>query len=390
MNQMVFVIDDLKHAKLKYGRFFIQMLTSLMLISFALVFVLQMLAFKQKISNFGNGKDIYIIRDVTSAEEINSRLFENPDARKNLMELYSFIHELPETTVFSYYQQAVKLQNKQLESLAAFQSVSGDHYYARLFVDLDFIHSFSLNCESGQFFDFNSIEKDNCPVILGSNFKRYFQIGDRVYANHVVAGFLERQSFYLAPGETNEVLYLDDYVIEPLIMTSASEIADYDMAINHSTILTENEANLSAIKDQSSAFHLYDFEFISYSKQLEKIVDETVQYVLSLLSLALIILFFCVVCLVSSLLAFIDTHQREFSIHLLCGARRTDFIWRIVLQICTLIVIADLSVIAVQSRHPLAIVWTMGISIVMTLFIVILPIGYLTRQNIGGLLKRGE
>jgi hypothetical protein len=332
MSQISFALGDLNRSKFKYFRFFIQLLISFLIICLVSSIIIQLLTFKQKIETFGQSADFFITKDRTDEEQIAKCLFESTDAQAKLYQLYSKMHLLAGSRAYSFYSQALPLDDGRLKNLAAFQAEYGGHYYKRLYVDQAFIEAFKLNCETGVFFS-GERRRDFIPVVLGRSFQSYFNIGDRIDEHRIVVGFLEDKAFYLSPGETGAVLYLDETILEPLNITSDSDIAELDMAINKTTILTQNPANLAEIENLSTSLDLYDLEFVSFSQQLKLIISETLAYVLSLLVLVFLILLFCITCLVTSLLAFIDEHRREFAVHLLCGARTTSFIRRIGLQV---------------------------------------------------------
>jgi len=389
MSQISFALDDLNRSKFKYFRFFIQLLISFLIICMVSSIIIQLLIFKHKIETFGQSADFYITKDRTPEEQIAKILFENTDAQSKLHQLYLKMHSLTGVQAYSFYSQALPLEDEHLKKLAAFQAEYGGFYYKRLFVDQAFIEVFNLNCKTDVFF---SVEKqqDFIPVVLGRSFQNYFNIGDTIDDHRIVIGFLEDKAFYLSPGETEAVLYLDETILEPLIITPDSDIAKLDMAINKTTILTYNPANLAEIKDLSARLGLYDLEFVSFSQQLELIISETLAYVLSLLVLVFLILFFCITCLVTALLAFIDEHRREFAVHLLCGARTLSFIRRIGLQVGLIIAFADMIVLAANLQRIQAVSWTVVMSIIILMIIMIIPAIRITRQPVNKLLQRGE
>lgn len=389
MSQISFALDDLNRSKFKYFRFFIQLLISFLIICLVSSIIIQLLTFKNKIETFGQSADIYITKDRTAEQQIAKNLFENSDAQAKLYQLYLKMHSLTGVQAYSFSSQALPLEDEHLKKLAAFQAEYGGFYYKRLFVDQAFIEVFQLKCKSGKFFSSHLLENDT-PVVLGSSYQSFFQIGDKIDEHRIVIGFLEDKAFYLSPGETEEVLYLDKTILEPLIITPDSDIAKLDMAINKTTILTQNPANLTEIKNLSTSLGLYDLEFVSFSQQLELIISETLAYVLSLLVLVFIILLFCITCLVTVLLAFIEEHRREFAVHLLCGARTNSFIQRIGLQVGLIIIFADMIVLTVNLNRIQAVFWTFSLSIVVLMLIMIIPAIRLTRQHVNNLLHRGE
>ncbi|HAL74371.1 MAG TPA: hypothetical protein DCM45_04660, partial [Clostridiales bacterium] len=363
MSQISFALGDINRSKVKYFRFFIQLLISFYIICLISSIIFQLMTFKHKIETFGHAADIYIIKDRTNEEQITKNLFENVDAQAKLFQLYSKVQHLADCKAYSFYSQALPLDDRRLKNLAAFQAEYGGFYYKRLFVDQAFIEAFRLKCKTGGFLNNNQQQQGCIPVVLGSSFQSYFNIGDRIDERRIVVGFLEDKAFYLSPGETEAVLYLDKTILEPLVITSESDITELDRAINKTTILTQNPASLTEIKNLSVNLGLYDLEFVSFSRQLELIISETLAYVLSLLVLVFLILLFCITCLVTSLLSFIDDHRHEFAVHLLCGARTASFIRRIGLQVGLIIALSDVIVLFANLNRLPAVALTAALSI---------------------------
>ncbi len=390
MSQIGFALNDIRRLKFKYLRFFLQLLIALLLIGFALSMIYETLSLRVKILALDNASDHYIIRDVTREDQMNARLFDDPDAPAKLYDLYKTLHLQQDAFAFTCYAQAIVLNNREIEDLAAFQSADGTLLFNRLMVDKGFIQTFALDCQTGDFFDLEGLEPGAVPVVLGSHFSDHLELGDWIDDHLVVTGFLEPKSFYMAPGQTREILYLDNAILEPVNISDESDVPALDMAITNTTLLTANEHVLDEIQARSSNLNLYDLEFISYSQQLERITNETLAYAATLLFIICLILFFCLVCMVSALLSFIQERRREFAIHLLCGARTADFVMRITLQACTLIGLADCVVMVLYRDNRSAAALTVLASLLIMVLILFIPIISLIRQPISDLISRGE
>lgn len=93
--------------------------------------------------------------------------------------------------------------------------------YRSLQVNQNFIDHFSIEVEEGNLFTNESYSIDNkvVPVLLGSNYKNYFELNEKIFISYMginleckVLGFLKENSYY---NNSYNLQYLDDYIILP-------------------------------------------------------------------------------------------------------------------------------------------------------------------------------
>ncbi|MCQ2523850.1 MAG: hypothetical protein MJ123_05865 [Lachnospiraceae bacterium] len=132
-----------------------------------------------------------------------------------------------------------------------------------LWVDLEAVDYYRLKCQKGSFWD-DGNNKSFLPIVLGSDYKDIFSIGDIVdgYSpfdgeiKYIVNGFLEKGAFCMYHGSVKN---LDRYVVAPLIKLS-NEKSD-----------EENDAF------QDRIYHLFKVNGVIISKDSLQRVDEVIK-----------------------------------------------------------------------------------------------------------------
>lgn len=91
----------------------------------------------------------------------------------------------------------------------------------------EFINHFPVKISEGRFFDesdYSYISGKKVPIILGSEYKEYFKIGDEIKADYLsekmqleIIGFLDEKSFFLSHS-SNELESCSRYVVLPCFL----------------------------------------------------------------------------------------------------------------------------------------------------------------------------
>lgn len=213
------------------------------------------------------------------------------------------------------------------------------------------------------------------------------ETGDVMEQEFIVVGILEKDAFYLDPGKTGDILFLSGTIIAPLIVNEETSYYELDSILTSSTIIVDDPAQLRAIEEKAKALEVYDkLEFISYAKQLENIVRENMTYVYFAIAVQGLILFFCIICIISALMNYINSHKKEFAIHILCGAKSKDLSLRIVFQILTCLLLSNVITFILfgLSLASLAILLT---SAILLSLIVLAPIIQIIKKPLADYLK---
>lgn len=391
MKQLKFSLEDIKAKPIAFLFIFIQILLSLLMTGFSFSMLNNTLDFKSKFDIFENTSKMYFICDHTEDTYFDQLLNEDSDAVYRSLQLYQFISQNKDFKSYSYVQESVILDTKEVLNTCSEKFEDGSAIYDQLSIDKNFSEIYGLECTEGSYFsDKDYLQKQNkIPVILGSNYHKYYKIGDEIYEDHIVIGFLKDKSFYLNPKSCGEVIYLDNYILSPLIINNTSDLLTLDNAILGTTLLTNEENVLNTIVEKSSELKLYDISFKSYTEQLNAIISDTFLYVYTIFSLVFLVLFFSVICIISSFMHFIETHKKEFAVHLLCGAKKSDFIFRIAWQILLIVFLGNLITLAVYG-FSFAVLCTFSVSLILTIIILIMPIIKIGSQSVNELLRRSD
>lgn len=389
MRQLRFALEDLWENKYYYIRFFIQITCVLIMLGISSSQVSAINVFKNKFKIFQNASDLYIMRDKTETDIIDARLADDSFQRK-LYLFYEFLANNEELAFYSYYDDITSAENKELK-ITYIELKDRSIYYPLLYVDQNFYDVFKITCTDGRNFcenDFSS-KPDLIPVLLGAHYDSYYNVGDIINQEYIVIGILDKNAFYLDPNKTDEILYLYDSIIAPLVINEDTPFFQLDRVITSGSLLIKNKKDLNVIEKKSRELEVYDdIEFISFAEQLDNIVESNMIVVYFSLVIQLLILFFCFSCIVSALMNYLNTHKREFSIHIFCGACGGDLALRVMFQVLGCLLLSNIITLIIFgfSRSSLIIVLT---SVVLLAFIIFLPLIKIFNKSLSDYMKEG-
>lgn len=371
---------------------FVQIAATLVLFSFVVSIALNVNSYRDKLNKIIEGEEIYFSRDMTDQSRFDEMIV-NPESSERMRGLYLFMKQNPSfATYTAEAQHLMWLTDDSLDSSLAVQAEGAVKGYNLLKIDGKFLDIYRLKCAEGSLFakeDFITGEEVT-PLLLGSDLRRFYQLNDVINddkgARYRVTGFLEKSSFFLQPGKSGEIYSLDNWFIIPV---RPDLDGDYDSAIMSTNIITDDPSHLQEIQQKSSELGLYTLEFRSFSEQMLRI-EEDYRLQIKIIGLMLsMVLIFSIIGLISNLVQFINTHTKEFAIHLLCGGQVASIIQRILIHIFLLITVADVIVLAIH-RIGLASLLTIAFSLVIGLLIALYPAVMLSTMGINNLLRRSE
>ncbi len=343
MVQLSFLAEDIKRNKSYFLRFFIQVTCTLILLGICVTQLVSTNEFRKKFAIFQETSEMYILRDCTEETLINERLSE-PSIQGKVYEFYRFLCDSDEFSFYSYCRGQLPAEKDDLD-IEYIEFPDQSRYYPMMLVDQNFWTLFSLSCASGRAFtetDFTT-ESSQIPIILGAGYSDVYAVGDVIDGTYAVVGILEEKAFYLSPGTCGDVLYLKDTVLVPLVIHEQTDFTRIEQTITSGTVVTKDTRCLSSIANKAKSIELYEeMEFISFADQLQRIVRDNMFAVYLMMTIQFMLLFFCVVCMISALLNFVESHKKEFAIHILCGAKHSDLSLRIALQVGSCLLVSDI------------------------------------------------
>lgn len=390
INQLKYAINDIRSNIFTYAILFLQMVVILLLIAFT---ISQLITYKEYINKLGmlDKSKAFISMDHTSLEKINFLMNEDEDAINRMQELYKHI-----------------LSNKNMTQSTIFSYNMPDTFEGRpvlqYFANNGFFEVFDQKVISGRNFDSKDYENtgDVIPILVGYNLKNKYQL-DEVYQienpingelqNYKVVGILEYNSRYvnLDNYQTDFTDFNNSY-IRPFNEESLFTYHDFsifDLAINSTVIITDNEEEINEIINKSNDLGLFSLEFVTLEKSLSIVTDRTKQLVYYEGTILVLLLIFSLIGFISALLGIISKKMLEYSIHFMYGATIFLISLRIVIQVSIVIVISFIPVLIIFKLSYLTL-YTLLFTILLILIILIYPITKFRNQEIITNIRRSK
>lgn len=339
-------------------------------------------------------EDLHLASNMSSGEKKHEIFNGGEESLRRLSQLYNFIvNNCSFRTYTADTCSSMRLTDSKLNRSFRVPR-GGPNEFFLLKIDNKFQDHFKLRTIEGRLFsedDFNSTKKE-IPLLLGSDFCNYYDTGD-VIINEVgqpyeVIGFLDKSFFHINPLEGATIYRLDKMFIVPL-QTKKFETIDYDSAILSTFLITDDLSDLQAIQEKSNELRLYTFDFRSFATQLEHLSQSAKRSLISWGVMISGILFFALTGFISSLMQFIDSRTKEFAVHLLCGARISSIIQRVLIQVFTIIFLSNVFVIFLH-KFSLTTLISLLSSLLFGLIVVAYPIIILSKTQINIVLKRSQ
>lgn len=360
--QLLFLLGDIKSTWFHFCINLLQLTAGLMLFCYVLTTWQEFRVVKGKIRQATENTEIYMFRDNTSDRDFD-KIINGDVSLKRLGELYDYIQDeirnsnketdmyLADSSMKFYYPEGVKIP----KGLGEYNPKSYSYSSNKLSVTCNFFDVFQLQLDDEikgieLTDDFVFKEGQDIPVILGRNFREVYKINDKFQdmsgERYRVIGFLGKASNYVAPDESRKLLSLDNFIITPQLIDKSDSISIVRF-IQNLYIMSNKKEVAEKIADYSRSKDLFDLSVINFSYQLDYIISDTEDEIFINSVFMLIILIFTCVGIIGNLLQFIVNSKKEFAINLLCGAKKTDIIFRILLQIIVMFIIGIITVFLV-------------------------------------------
>ncbi|MBT9139280.1 MAG: hypothetical protein DDT31_01863 [Syntrophomonadaceae bacterium] len=163
----------------------------------------------------------------------------------------------------------------------------------------------------------------------------------------------------------------------------------YSSAIMTTYIITDAPSHLQRIQQKSTELGLFTFEFRSFTEQMRRIQEDHDLQIKIIALIFSVVLTFSMIGLISNLVQFINTHTKEFAIHMLCGGQVSSIIRRILIQIALMLILANMIVFAFHGASSITLA-TIAFGLVIGFLIVLYPAIKLSAMGINELLRRSE
>lgn len=388
-NFFTFFWQDIRRNLLNYLVILVQIVLAAVVLCYALTLACNGWVATKKFENLNDRSSIYKL----SADLEESEMDELSNSRAEARALYRLIQDM--------------YASDSLECVTADDSMDftfGKHRkeYAgldkKLRVPSDRTVSVDMAVVSSNFFRFFGIkgkydlrpEGKRQSLILGNDFRKYYRVGDVLHDSvddeYVVKGFLPKGAYYVNPFEKNEPFYLDRYFITAVRPQRDDAMGSFITVM--STFVVEKKKN--ALHGMMSRESMQTLGFLyteNYTDEIRESVTDILNSVMTMASIAVIILIFCSVGLIANLLHFMESSMKEFAVNMLCGARRRDIILRLVAQVGSMTVIAGFVTLFVWQFSGLAVV-TLLILVIYAFIALAYPVRQLKKIEIIEIIRR--
>ena len=211
-------------------------------------------------------------------------------------ELYGWLKSSSDFTFMSYQEYEINFYDRipDGDSFLHSYDASNGAWMKAFRADEDFLEEYPVDVAEGRGFQHaDFMEESALPVILGSNYRAYYSVGDRIDVPsnpfqrattlHVI-GIAKANTYVAYPNRPEGAILVDDYILYPyLTPNEQTSFAEYDMLIFQSVILPKNfEAARTTIKEVARRLQLYEIELtnpVSKSQRYAKMVNSNSSFV---------------------------------------------------------------------------------------------------------------
>jgi ABC-type lipoprotein release transport system permease subunit len=325
-----------------------------------------------KLHSLTEDGEIYHLRITAESNEIDA-LFNDEEKSKTFDEYLSYIEALPVDKFIVDRSMAIPFSSAIYPFNKIGEQFEGTSLVTAVRVSSNFYNVFQVLGDFDQekiiraFNDYTF--GDEIPVVLGSDYKRYFKVGDIIRDDvdeiFNVVGFLKKDEYYVAPYESDKAYYLNESFIIP------NDSSENNFVTLESTCFQTNEKQvLDEMIAKSEDMGIVSLQYESFTEQIAESETDILNEMMTMASVMIVIFIFASIGIISYIVRFIQTRMREFSIHMIYGASEKSILIRIsmqsILMICVSIVVALIifgPVLAVLGMAIIGLLYCLGIMI---------------------------
>lgn len=349
MNNIKYSIKEFKHS------IFFKLLIVVQ-ITIAIILLYKVI----EIKNYENGK-LNLIEEITKNKTIYTFSLkynsfqdiisdkENTDKFSNLSDSIQKRYDLVTTTCpmtkFQNFDNIDQFIDKGINESAKQGGDLGDYSIMKsLECTSNFFDIFDLKLCEGDFDEFNNytekevteLENQVIPIILGDSYKIFFNLNDKIVGKdrtYKVVGFLEKDQFFLDKGlyEPTRAKDLNTSAIVP----SPKDVAYKNLNNSFLVIKNDNSTTFEEVKSYvDNLANDYDVKLSLYNPdQNIKTFTESVNYNVNIkIIIIYLVIAFVTIGLIVIFSNRISIRRKEFSLHIMHGARFKDIYIRIFLE----------------------------------------------------------
>lgn len=281
-------------------------------------------------------------------------------------------------------------------------------------IDENYMNKFPFKLYSGDYFskeDFlNETYSNEFAVILGYNYKNYFNIGDKFkifidnkFEDFTIIGFVDKDQFSIGnvTSMNNKYINLNNTVITSTNIYRTYEMYIFSELMPSSYFFFNNNMDLKEIEDTkndiSQIFRRYSNIEINW-RDLNEHIESEVMYFneqrnISLIA-SIVITIFVIVTLFITIIELLRKRRFEFAIHQLIGATKKNIFEIILIQILIIIVCGffiSIQIIRIfNDFKPLnfkLLIYMYVVEIIIMLIFSLIPLSKINKFNISQIIK---
>ncbi|AJH85236.1 ABC transporter permease [Bacillus thuringiensis] len=294
-----------------------------------------------KSSSVLNGDKTYLV----TFEMTTDRLQGNQFNKEKIQAVYNTIHQNKDVISYGTYEERVieiessnrPFQNSMITDLKHKTFHDERPTIKTIFVDENYYKMLHLPLKPEEGFSYDDFQKNSeekTKVLMGSYFKKYFQVGDTINNQYTITGFLPENKFIVNNNTTNTYLKLDYAMIMPMSFDRFEKYEAMFLRLHQSTVLyLQKGADVKKLeesiqlKGNGGTFHLK-----SLGDEINEDVTLNGYSEIPQLIVGILFIVFSIVGIVVTTIVSILMRKREFGIKIAFGESKFGMFIQIVLE----------------------------------------------------------
>ena len=351
---LMYFIRKLKHNKLIALIMTAQFALALILLNKSLSVNAGYTVSTAQIAGIYGDTSICRMQDKSDEAALIGSTADESDVTQRQAELYQWLKSSPDFSFLSYQEYEIEFYARLPGSDDFISSYDSDSVWMKGFrADEDFLKQYPIEVAQGRNFECSDfVNQDTLPVILGSNYRNFYSVGDIIdvpsdslqkASSLQVIGIAQANTYIACPSRPEGALLLDDYILYPYLQPNEStDFAEYDMLIFQSIIIpVDYEKAADTIAAEARQLGLYEIALSTPTQKSQSYANMVSSNSGFVWITTIAVVGFALITIVSALMYRFSRHKREFSEFMLCGATRGALAFEFTIETAVLLFIAD-------------------------------------------------
>ncbi|MED2804980.1 ABC transporter permease [Bacillus thuringiensis] len=294
-----------------------------------------------KSSSVLNADKTYLVTFEMTTDKLQSNKFN----KEQIQEVYKTIQQNKDVISYGTYEARVieiessnrPFQNSMITDLKHKTFRDDRPTITTIFVDENYYKMLQLPLKSEEGFlheDFQKNSEEKTKVLMGSYFKKYFQVGDTINNQYTITGLLPENKFIVNNNTTNAYSKLDYVMIIPMSSNRVEKYEAMFLRLHQSTVLyLRKDADVKKLEE---SIQLKGNGGTFYLKNLGDEINEDVTFnsysEIPQLIVGILFILFSIVGIVVTTIISILMRKREFGIKIAFGESKFGMFIQIVLE----------------------------------------------------------